>query len=235
MAGSTATAARVDGGVGKEDARAGRCVDLLVADREARVPRDDDVELLVVPGAGPSFVVLLDHQVAGRARGVGVDAEGAHAEGGAQRAPEELTVEHGHRVDVVELDGAERRGGHGVSVRRCGSGPAERRARCRRRDRALASKGCPPSLPSATPSPPSSTPWHVRGEPRGRALGRAPAGAVPVHRATSPCGPAPRSTSSARPIRTSGSASATSGAPTSPATASTPSSRRAAATSSGCS
>jgi len=88
--------------VGQEHERAGGRVELLAVEHEAGVAADHDVELLV---AEPLLGVPLDHVLARRHGGIGVDAERLHAEQVAQRQPAQAGGMDG--LDLGEAGGAE--------------------------------------------------------------------------------------------------------------------------------
>ena len=75
--------------------------------------REDDVKLLVAPGAGSELVVLLDHPPARLAEPVGVDAECVDPERDPDRDRVELPRE---TVELVELGGLERRPAHAATA-----------------------------------------------------------------------------------------------------------------------
>ena len=74
-------------GVPDEDDGAGRRIELVSGDGEARRAGEDDVELLVPAGSGSKLVVVLDQLVSWRRGPVGVDPERGDAERSSQRLP----------------------------------------------------------------------------------------------------------------------------------------------------
>ena len=75
-----AVAARRVAGSGTGARGARQRVHLIPVDDEARAALEDEVQLLVVAGAGAETVVVIDHLAAHLAAGVGVDAEGSDPE-----------------------------------------------------------------------------------------------------------------------------------------------------------
>jgi hypothetical protein len=81
------------------DERAGRCVDLLVAEGERRVAAGDEIELLV-PVA---LVVLLDDALVALLRRVGVRPKGLDSELAANRPEQQAIVVDREAVEIVDV------------------------------------------------------------------------------------------------------------------------------------